>query len=836
MDSKFVLTVFVFAAVLAGSASAQYVELTDLTVEPSTMWMHKASSLKVTGKCRYNNSYQSNAIVTAKIMEFNTEYVSLEYNPNYGRYENSLNYYFSSPGTYTIKFACEYDGKKTEGVKQFTVRKLTLESTDKDDQIEAYRGGVLTLKVAFKVDNQLVYPSQDTFTVYVNGERVDLEDTPVITDTYQKIRVEIPLDDDDVDEGVHDLEVKATYMGESIRLVQEDFVKINAPLNLRLSQEEITCPANMLCEATISAEVLFYDGDLSDLEPEANFEAVVIGQGRQDVLYVKDVACTESTSICELKLDVPSNLNPGDYELFLSVAYPSLGSYDYLSQDSMALRIVVRMEGYIKNPKGDVVETTITFINTKTGKTTTTSATGMGDYSLDLLPGTYDVELKFATGTIGKFYNVNITRENMGMLASNLIRYDKGGVIEGKLAGVKTIGSEVIEFALPYNRAWVYLPYDSSLVSGDEQDLEIYRCSSWNFKKSSCTGTWEHLDSSVHTIRDVIEFQTEASGSFIIAEKTSLFFRSVEIVDKDYYLGEPVEVTGTITNNEGNYVSGVTVKAFFPGYEGAGEVVTGGNGAFSITLNAPQQTGRINLVLTAEKSPATPANASTSIRTVRKKELSIVEVPDIVSAYVGQKTPLKITFFNSGQVNFTEPLYLRITGIQQGWFTLSPAKLNNLLVDERKTFNFDVAIDEADCKSGCDEFYLVTAEANTEDYTQAISFSLKLIMPQNTTSGEGGGGLSLGGITGMASSLPSVGRIRNIGYTPFFLTIIILLALIASKRGGSPPKKGGGRGASQPSRREGLRSLRSEGRNQGDVRNRKIALLYRVKKDIEGER
>jgi len=829
-------------------SAAQTLELGNVVVNPNSVWVTDDYSIRFLARCLWNGSGVSNADVRAEIYPpgFNNPTFSpvLSYNPGSGAYEYSIDSILNDVGTYTVKFVCRYFGQETSTARQFSLHNIDLDiQKSQAKKFETFRGGQLTIPVVFKQDNQLVVPSQNTFNVKVGGSKMKQVGVPQIKNGQQEIVVDIPLDSN-VRDGIYDLEVTGYAQGESLTSSVKDGVIINAPLKIKLMQKEIVCPQGSSCNAVIDAQVLFYDGYISELNAEDNFEAVLTGGSSRSVkvVYISNVSCDDSSRVCRIGVSIPSNLDSEAYELFITVAYPSISSYTYRSQDSMTLNMILRLSGTLEDSKGSAVESTMTFMNAESGNNIVMQSRGTGKYSIDLLPGVYDVEIKFSTGVVSRFYSCDITPSNIALLAGNVIRYDNGNVRGGGLDGLNAVAVNVIEFGLPFEKAIMMTPYDSSRVMGDERDLQLFACRNWNFMKSTCTGTWEILPSKIHTIEDVAEFQINSSGAFVVGEAKQIHFNNVEILNKEYSLGEPVDIKGKVLDMDGGYVEGAVVTANLVAENRSSKAATSRDGRFSILLNAPYTDGVNELVLSVVKGPYVSEDYKTSINVVRKMELTIVDIPDVVEVEMNRKSKVQFNVFNSGQVNFTEPLYVHMSGVPSSWYNIAPLKINDLQIGEKRAVEMEFRITDAVCGKDCNPYSLVNVEVKSGDYSQAMSYSLRITNPANKTSEVKEDGGAAAAITGFMSSFnPS--SIANGGtvYVVLVGAIALLVALIYLKSRRGVRVGGAGRSAERqarlssfiapPPKRSTLSAAGPARRDSFD--SSRISKLYRIKEQLE---
>ena len=375
-------------------------------------------------------------------------------------------------------------------------------------------------------------------------------------------------------------------------------------------------------------------------------------------------------------------------------------------------------------------------------------------------------------------------------IPGNMIRFDADHITDGAPSGVNKVALAVLEFALPLDDAWVYIPYDSKKVNGKEENLRVYRCVDWNFMKSSCSGNWERINREVHTIRDAVEFTTNKSAAFLVGENNWLILSKLDIKDLEVYMGESVVVEGAVVDNDDNPVEGAKITLSFPEFDYSKSAVSTGTGGFSARIDAPQTTGNILLNINAAKDPYSAVNDSRVVKVSRSEEMAIVGASDVISISLNESKPINLSIINSGQTNLTDRIYFEINGIPSDWYSITPPYVEGLEVDESTNVLLDFRVSTEMCLSGCKKFNLVNFVAKDQQLTRSISFTLEINQPDipqtgNKTDDEGGG------ITGFISfpsfSMPSLSSY----YVSLTLIVILLILVVNKKKTGEGLKKAG---------------------------------------------
>ncbi len=764
---------FLVLLALMSAASAQSLEVSDISVSPSVVWLNDDSRITVSAKCMYNSS--SIEVNSARVDIRSPGGLTTTENLRYsgGVYSSAFLFYgFSEVGTYTASVTCEYNGASKSGSKIFSVRNMELSIVTDGSEIDAYIGETLELKLDFRVDGASVALAKDDYRIKIDDIEMDVVSV-IGMSGYQKIGVDLCPDGDiedcmdDLPEGTYDLEVTAYYSsGKSLTAKEDNYVRVNPPLKIEFSQDELECSVGQACSPDVSFSVEDTSSDASDLTKK-DVSARILGNKVFESVYVSDLKC-DSSGDCVVKLNVPANLQPGTYDLFIAVE-KDLGGDSYTVEEPITLQVVLLLSGSMTDAAGEVVNSAFTLTNLKNGQVVSASTGSSGEYSMAILPGEYTLEARLR-GSMVKFNNVSISSSDFLLgLMGNPIRYDEGHLNSEGPQGARVIKTIAVELALPFSSAWFYVPYDSAQVNGDENNLRVYKCGNWNFEKGICSGSWLEVKADVHTIRNAVEFRSDSTSAFVIGEQRALHMQNVELESSEVYVGQNVVVNGKVMDSDGHPVEGAQLKLSFPafGITSSGESTTGG--FFKATITAPYTTGYPDLVIEASKSSYMPSSTTTTLDVKMKRELSVVNLPESAEVSLGVPKTIRFRVFNSGQLNLSKMIAVRVTGIPESWYTLSESKVDYLDVSEQREIELRITVSPQMCGAGCDKFYLEASDA--------ASFNLMVVSPQNQTASSDQGGFDFPSLTGFSISLPAV---KN-PYLPLTL-IVILLVLIVNKR------------------------------------------------------
>ncbi len=819
------LTFFLVSTLILNNVSAQLFEVSYVTVNPSVLWLSENPKITVSAKCKYNESSISSADVTVEIKSPNALTTTEKLWYSSGIYSANLPLSgFSEIGTYTASVTCKYGENYTDTKrKNFNVRTLELDIITEESEINVYMGDTIEIKADFRLDGNHISIPKDDFLIYV-GE-VEIDPVSVIGTTgYQKITADLcpsgKIENcmNKLPEGIYDLEITAQYSSDKrVTTKVKNYVRVHPPLKIDFSQSRVECAMGRVCNPEIKFDVTFPKGDISDFT-EDDVEARILGNKFSEPVYVDGIQCNKQLGSCVVKLNIPSNLQPGSYDLYLSLK-KKFGDGYYTIEDYLPLQVVLRISGVMRDAAGEVVGASISFINEENSQVITCSTDSSGGYSIDILPGKYSMEIGFG-GALVRFKNITISSEDFLLgLSGDLIRYDEGHLNSGSPPGVRVIKVMVVEFALPFSSAWFYVSYNSALVNGDENNLRVYKCDKWNFEKGSCTGTWNELKADVHTIRNTIEFNSNSTAAFIIGEQRALYLMNIELGASKVFTCDTVVVSGKVLDSDGNSVEGAQIRLSFPEFGITSTDTSTTGGFFRASIIAPSTTGYPDLVVEAMKSSYASCNTTTTVEVDRKKEISIFNVPETVEVPLNEPTNINFRLFNSGQINLTQPIYISVTGIPLEWYRLSPIKVDTLDVSEQKNINLSITLNPELCDGGkCNQFSLVNIEAKSEEVSDIVSFTLKIASPLNqTTTASGGepkGFFNLPEITGFSIALPSISN----QYLPLTIVVILLVLIINKKKTGGIQIRG--------------IKFRKKGKGAPKLRDSIMSSVHNIKKEI----
>jgi len=504
-------------------------------------------------------------------------------------------------------------------------------------------------------------------------------------------------------------------------------------LKIDIQPPILKCAAASACELEFDVTVLFYGGSIDDFIPESNFEAVVMKGDNGESVHVKSARCQEDEQKCRLTLDIPV-LDPGEYDIILNVASPSISSPVYSAQDSVSLNVVVPFMGTLLDASGNPIQAKIILTNLDSGETKVVNTDSSGKYYSEILPGNYDIELQFSGGIDLRFTRVEVGTSEVATMLGDIFRFDMNHLNSELPKGVRNIETVVVEFALPFKRMWARVPYDSGRVTGDEAKLRTYVCDSWNFKRSVCNTEWENIGGSIDKIRDSVSFNASFdSAAYMVAEQEWVHITDLKISKKTVYMGEAIEVSGRVLDSNGVKKPGVLVSLILPEFSLSEKTLTDEDGQFTLFLNAPYESGPTEIKVEVSGDLYVPYSVTDTINIIKKEEMRLVGLQDTYDVRMGREFKIPFSLSNTGQTNISDVIYVSLSGISNEWYTISPTQISGLGMGDNQQLDLTINIDPNSCRTQCKQYYLISINAKSESLEATQSFTIKILTPSNET-------------------------------------------------------------------------------------------------------
>ena len=756
----FTISLFVFIS----PVKAVPPTINDLNVDPSPMWLNDGNQLSVSLSCNPGEGDVEYLLVELKGPT--TGYSSEE---QFSDSDFSKTWSILEPGTHTLTVTCKQTNEEEDvEIQEINVYELDADLVSPKTELQALTYSDESFDI--EIDSLMKKGSSETeedicrsagFGVYLSG---NLLESSNYFDTESGLCI-VTAYTGSLAVGVYDLKVDVEYQDHTITFNEARAVKIKYPLELSLVDPISAKPL----ELTSSGSVIFetkvqYKGqpiEFTELDKN-DFSAVLNDNINLEIddAYVDD----NDLDIWKINARMPKH-EPGSYDLKISVEYshPFEGTKVAIVEENDAVQFVLLFEGAVIDASGQIVSTTIDFVNI--GKTIRTDNSGA--YYSTIVPGEYDIMMTFPSLSA---YFKNVTVKND--LGRDFIRFDIPSK-KTSINGISTTMTVVLEFGLPFEEAKLRLYYDDSKVY-NEENIEAFACHNWNFGARNCAGEWESIESDVDVIRNVLYTNVTGMSAFVVGERLAMD-AYIEVDNRPYYLNDPMQLSGEVTDTQNNPIDNAMVIFTIPDYGITSSTTTTFGGYFLLDLNAPSEEGVFDVDVEIVKEPYMSYNTKLSLQAVKKKDIAFINVPDSVDVYYDTPKEVTFTIVNSGQLEITDAR-IYINGLAAGWYKLVPASINKLAPGESKEVKLTIEIPESYCISkGCSNYYPVTVQVESDQVTADVIFTTTLAGKAAQTASQPSGDASAaplafpdltGAITGMFSASGSE------------LNIVLVMAII----------------------------------------------------------
>ena len=620
-------------------------------------------------------------------------------------------------GNYGLTTHCmnsENNSENTSAVIKINELRASISPSARPD---AYPEDSLDIIISLKNNGEAV-SSGVSFKVYLGGRELQIIENPSFSSGQWSVKAKIPGDFEDY--GAEELKVALTYKDMEIPLVFSGYVNVKPLIDIRILDPPLYMSYRMTGsgDITVTAEV-YYRKDIMDKSIVSGFEARL----DDNELKIKDVDYAEDK--WTLLVNVPERSSRNDpYGLEIYVKYNDILAK---SSRSIPIQFIVPFEGTITDSKGNPAQNIGIKLKSPyfEEKMKTDS---VGRYSTAVAPGKYDVYLSFNSFEADILDVDFFTGDNSGSKSSGLIRYD---YFEEGDAGQKIVLA--LEFAIPFERAAIKVPYSAEDFP-ESGDLKVMACSTWNFKKRTCTLDWENADAVIDGKRNEIIISAKELSAFAILKKKNVNLDAS--LDRDKYpLKDKVMLSGKLLDEDLNAISGAAIIYTIDGL--SGKTITDESGVFSASFKAPDKEGTFSLNIEARKDPYV-VKKTIPLTTYRKSALTISATPSI---NIDLDVPAYLSFIvaNDGQAPIDD-INIYMTGIPSEWQSIDSRQISTLAVGEKKEIVMKIQVPKSGCSdASCrteNTFYL-NAESKTSAATSSISMTINNAPSLNAKSNDG---------------------------------------------------------------------------------------------------
>ena len=671
-----------------------------------------------------------------------------------GNYKSTCSLNGAPYGNYSILLQCQNQTGNSTTIEQkkysneFTVYRLSLENYN-NIPTSVYSGDILSVNVKFLKNGKPLSitdnPSPE-FSIYM-GNNPTITYQPIQVGDHFNLTATVPS----IAPGTYDLKIIGKYGNHEKQLVLPGFVNVKSPLNFNLLSPLTTVKMSGNGNLPMTFSVKYKGKIVTDIS-SSNIDVEILNQDGDVItsLNTDDPQFDSSKGTYTANIIVP-DLSYGEYYFKVSLTYNGI---EEDAKRYIDVQIVIPFEGAIVDPKGHAIQTTIDLINNQTSVKSSTNSNG--EYSMSIVPGTYDMDVCFP-GMTAELYGVDIEGP-----IDNAMRYDEF-TPNVDIQGLHTAKLVVFEFAMPFKKVILKIPYDDSKVV-DEQKLEVYTCHNWNFGRRACAGEWQEVpDPMIDTVRNIVTINMTHLSAFAIGERKSLYF-SVDFSKDSYYMEEPFTVRGKVVDESGNPVKEAKVLYWFDDGE-AQKVSTDDGGFFYIATSAPSKVGGVTFHLRAEKNPYIPTEISQTFSIYRKSQMSVI-VPDTFAVDFDTPSSMNVTIRNTGQTNLST-VTISVDGLKPSWYVIYPSIIDSLSPGQSKNVQIKIDVPKSDCSNEqCKTFYFVNVNAKSGKTSATGTITMKLNENSPSQTNQTATGFSI------ASELSFL-------KSPYFITPVLILIIVA---------------------------------------------------------
>ncbi len=609
-----------------------------------------------------------------------------------GIYEGS----WSPPkeGRYSITVTCSADGTNgtinSSETKESLARKMSLDIKEITPEKIYTDHSFVTLYVNLsQLSDSLSYITDTNaveWTISLGGHIID--PFSVFYDSIDSVWVlNSSLDGIDLNEDTYPLVIRASFEGSEVSL-QTD-VSISEALDFEIvsmSPEKIAQNENV----TIVLSAKYRD---SDIFAESSF---TLRAGTHAITgFLKDNGGKS------LKFAFP-DIDPGEYGVKVTIINDKVPETT-ISRDILC---TVPISGKITNAEGKGMSGKITFIGDDDEKITLNN----GKYSTRIVPGDYNIIIENMEEIKSAFFSGVYLDGTVG----NFFRFDSlTGLINMK--GIRISSAFAMEFDNYFDSIDVQVNYDAKKVK-NEQALEVYTCSEWNFDARICNSEWIKITGGVDDVKNIVNLDLNHLSAFIVGEKEDTEIEAT-LNKNEYYLNEEIRILGALRTEGGSPItdSYVTITLERDTFTEK----TNSQGVFAFNLQAPDEEGEYEMRIVSNQSSIHPIEAFRTLKVTEKKELSLL-VPMEADLFDDYENRIEFSLFNSGQ-SVLRNVEISITGVPAEWLSYSPRSMDAIIPGETKKIVVRIYPSEPD-----ETIYDLLVRVETDQLNESSAIPLRI--------------------------------------------------------------------------------------------------------------
>lgn len=460
-------------------------------------------------------------------------------------------------------------------------------------------------------------------------------------------------------------------------------------------------------------EVKVYDFDEEGEEFEVSPIDDIDGEEWDSIRYNDDGTYTLTIPQYSDELDV------GKYLFEFVYVDEELNSEEFKITD-VEVNNYMDFSGRVTDMNKRGVQSKIKLTSLVTSLTRSQDTGRQGRYSMDILPGDYDVTLSFSGNNKVFIQEANIENSTG---AVNFDYWNDPSNID--VEGLKPVNMMGVQFGHPLSTASAQMKYDPSNIN--YQNVKVFECAQWNFFGKKCLGEWDKINENDVTVKP-----TEATAYFPVEphkveeqdglpEHKVLMNAYVIGTNADLKLNNDINIQGTeggkapigreltvsgmiVSSADSSAIEDVDVEIRFVKdgvTEETFEGETDSKGRFSLSGDAPNDVGNYTLKLEARETPFNNLDKEfdEQIETFVKEGVA-VEVPETVEIKEGEESTAQVAVENIGQRKVTN-VGLSISGLNSEFVELSQDSWTEIGPGESRDVNVTIDIPTSYCDPSC---------------------------------------------------------------------------------------------------------------------------------------
>ena len=642
--------------------------------------------------------------------------------------------YFDRTGQFTAVITCRnIIGEEINASRGFKISKLNghIKAVAPNP---AYVSDVVEIDFVVEKDGSPL--SHDvSFNVSLNGQKKELKLLPVYdVDKGWMLRIDSPSA-----EGSYTVEVTASYDRISVQASASLEVQGKVSFDI-LSIDKTWARTRDNISLTLSA--MYRDGAIN--VNRDNLNILVNG------INAEIGNLSKSGNLYVVIFTAP-DLSPGTYEVRAMLGY---NGSTYTATKN--IYYIIPISGKIVDVNNNAVSTQIKFISggSEVLKLSTDSS---GSYSGSIQAGTYDVQLMFPKS------NLYLKAASVSSF-NDPVRYSY--LPDVNPPGITSAGLYVYEVAITFSEATLEMFYNDKLVP-DENDLKVFKCSSWNNGKNACSIDWTEVGSTIDSIRNAASVKTDTLSAYVVGTKKKIAL-NFNFDKPKYFLKDVVRVRGIAQDEFGNGIANVSLRATVTNTDIDTKLVSDNNGVFSIEFLSPEEEGNYTLKLSGDRYLFISSEKSKTFEVVKNQAFYLM-FPDSVRIELGKNLTQEFTLANTGQTELSG-FTISLTGIPSEYYAIASVP-DRLAAGESKKIEIFFSVPENTTTGTSSASIKVVSTDLSKEKT--FGFTIYENSKVNQTAPS-----STGFLTNIYLPQPSMGEI----YILLFAAIAFSLAFALKKR------------------------------------------------------